>query len=586
MPRSFVRGRRRPAAIAALLVAAAVAAAGVALTLRTGGPGFRAGFNVGGIDWPRPELAGVTDPAERRNALTRVGYDEARICRQAGGNMLRVFYSLEAVLGEEFATIGGTTLVGAHQAKRPVYLLPVEERLLKLDGIEKLLDDSLRELPRGRNFKGEPLVFDTMDGYLAGVERFNAEQADAGARVGVLVTLVARPPRFIIETPTVPTLGYYKRQYSFRSLWDRYTHLQIEMVRTIVRRYVTQCASTRGQTLPPAVSAFEMINEPDYEWLPDEMRIEKAMEPSAYPLGKYVTELHLAEIPTGDSFNQAYEKTPWGYQAQDAEWRERDTRDTPIESFRWGAKFDWYVRCLAEVHEHLTFAARDEGNRAGVALTIVSGSVTHNDIDYLVHMFRANPDTFRYVDRIGIHPYHWVRHDIWDTRFVSPEPKDNWRRATPRQFANDYFKRFDFLEEFAKLTRETDPVKSCGMAGKKLWITEFGIPTKSMGEANRPLAKYIKFIRPRAASPYPEAESRVWEDLWDAFLSQVDRGYLERHRVDGVLFYALRETTERHFDLTDDDRSNFAMLRRDGTPRMDPATYAKFQALLGSLTRD
>ena len=43
-----------------------------------------------------------------------------------------------------------------------------------------------------------------------------------------------------------------------------------------------------------------MINEPDYMWLPDELKIEKALNPDAYPCDKYITQLHLSQVPEND----------------------------------------------------------------------------------------------------------------------------------------------------------------------------------------------------------------------------------------------------------------------------------------------
>ncbi len=100
-------------------------------------------------------------------------------------------------------------------------------------------------------------------------------------------------------------------------------------------------------------------------------------------------------------------------------WHGDEEPSTDVLSFRWGRKFNRYVAACADLMKHLAFAARDEGNQGGARLTIVSGSVTHANVDYLIRLYRADPDVFRYVDKVGIHPYHWPEHDIWRTDFVS-----------------------------------------------------------------------------------------------------------------------------------------------------------------------
>ena len=154
-------------------------------------------------------------------------------------------------------------------------------------------------------------------------------------------------------------------------------------------------------------------------------------------------------------------------------------------------------------------------------IDIVSAGVTHNNIDYLMRMYRANSRAFAYCTAIGLHPYHWPEHNIHDTRFKSPYDLSQWRLANPRQFARQYFKRFDFFREVAKLTRLSGH-ESFGLGGKKIWLTEFGIPTKVIGAHNEDNAQFVPLIRPRSlpaeALPF---KSEVWEDLWDAFFDQV-----------------------------------------------------------------
>ena len=133
-------------------------------------------------------------------------------------------------------------------------------------------------------------------------------------------------------------------------------------------------------------------------------------------------------------------------------------------------------------------------------MVVVSSAVTHVNIDWFVRMFRANPETFRYVDKIAIHPYHWPRHDIHDMTFVDAQSRRNWPTLNPRAFAREYFKRFDFIRELAALVAEPDWEKSYGLSGKALWVTEFGIPTKKLGKANASIPKHWKlFIYDRAS---------------------------------------------------------------------------------------
>ncbi len=256
----------------------------------------------------------------------------------------------------------------------------------------------------------------------------------------------------------------------------------------------------------------------------------------------------------------------------------------PVLEFPWGRKFDRYVACAADLIAHVAYAAKDEAQRARVELTVVSGAVTHNNIDYLIRMHRANPSVFRFVDAIGLHPYHWPRHDMHDTDFVSREPKSDWRDVTPRVFAQRYFKRFDFLEEIAILVKRSDEESSHGMAGKTIWITEFGIPTKHAAHANAALAAYRNLFIYRRGAAVPEPiHAIVWEDKWDRFLKQVTPEYLRKQRVEALLCYTMRSGGMG--ESTDEEHSNFTLFDLDcRTPRMEAKTFRRFTARLGELT--
>ena len=541
-------------------------------TPRPPAPGLLAGFSVGGIsyvDGPPPELRGVMDPGAQREIRRRLAFEEAAVTRSVGGNALRINFEPRLVLGGDAAV---EELVGPYHAGlgfRPVYMHGVEERIEILDRCDRVLDALLERIRTDA-----PLELAALDDFIAGVEAFNAQRSPHEL-VRVLLTGVVAPPKWIVEAPSHPSLGWYRRPYSFATLWERYLELMAGVYTRIVRRYLAERDA-------PCLAAVEISNEPDYEWIPDEHRIERANNPGAEPARKYVTELHLSQIPEEDGFT-GFEPAPWGYREQDAQWLADRAGTTPVGEFRWGPKFDWYVRCYADFQAHLAAAIRREADAAGAPLTIVSGGVTHNNIDYLLRMARANPDAFRLVDRIAVHPYHWPGHDIWDASFVSQRETAGWEDASPREFARSYLKRFDFLKEVTRLVR--DPARGGPLFGKRIWLTEFGIPTKKLGAFNTPIRQYVQFIRERREPALADGlQSVVWEDLWDAFLEQVTPEFLRAHDVEAIFLYSLREAGRRKLDRDDDDRANFALTLRDGTPRMHPETFERLRTFLSALT--
>ena len=335
--------------------------------------------------------------------------------------------------------------------------------------------------------------------------------------------------------------------------------------------------------------ALEIFNEPDYNWTPEEMKIEGAGEQLVNPVGKYVTELLLGQVPITDQGIESFELGPWGLQTPDGAWTERNRPPVGVLRFDWGPKFDWYVMCAAQLQTHTARAIKEEASAHGAELITVSGSVTHNNLDYLVRLQRADRAAFEHIDRIGLHPYHWVNNDVWDDLFVRPQTPDGWALADPRTYAASYFKRFDFLSVCADGHTSGDPVVDAELDelldGRALWITEFGIGTKILQGVNADDPDRNRFIRPRrlvgACAGYDDV---VWEDLWAAFVDQVDARWLRDHAVDCFVLYGPCELDDPGLDLHDDDRTNLSLFMGDGAPRLDPAVLNQIGALIEDVT--
>lgn len=539
------------------------------------------GFSVGGVESLWTDLVTAASDQERAERLRIIGKEEARLTHELGGNLLRVFFSFSSLLTEiapNHQWLGLDLLPKTHD--QAWHLLPDSEKVTALDTVSATLAtviEGVAKLPKN----GDGLAFADLDAYIAGVRSFNSAHPDVPS-VHVLLTLLAPPPVQILESPSKGQLAYCSRDFTFETLWARYIDIFVRLWRIVVQRYIVEPGVRR------VVCAFELNNEPDYEWLPDELRIERAKDKNANPLLKYITELHYPQIPEKQVVAPPFERTAWGgFQAQRGPWSDDSaTPDVPLVAFDWGQKFDWYVRCYADLAEHTSYAIMQATRTAGFDdIDIVSAGVTHNNIDYLMRMYRANSRAFAYCTAIGLHPYHWPEHNIHDTKFKSPYDLSQWRLANPRQFARKYFKRFDFFREVAKLTRLSGH-ESFGLGGKKIWLTEFGIPTKVIGAHNENNAQFVPLIRPRSlpaeALPF---KSEVWEDLWDAFFDQVTVADLEAANCEMLAFYTLRETAGPFFDKHDDDRSNLALIRRDGSPRMDPQTFSRFQNFMDAAHR-
>ena len=550
------------------------------------------GFSVGGIDWLRSDLEGTRGDAERDARINEIGFEEARLTHAMGGNMLRLFVTPSDVCAPlSAAPLRMCTLPEDYVA--PWYMLPEQAKVEACDVVMAFLDSATRRLAEAPE-NGDALNLGHLDAYIAGVRRYGEAHRNGASPVRLLITLVVLPPRPILEAPGDGLLEYHRRAYRFADLWRLYLDLHGRVAGMLVRRYVSQ----PGQD--GVVAAFEINNEPDYEWLPDELRIEKSAKPEVLAVRKYITELHNGQIPDSDDPTPPYEPSPWGaFRKQEGPWTRRrpswiaKLRDevgrrrgsnAAVLHFNWGPKFDWYVKCYADFAEHVSRALWTESRTAGSNLGVIAAGVTHNNVDYLMRMYRANPRCFDYCTGIALHPYHWPRHDIYDTEFWRTRTSTRWRRSTPRTFASEYFKYFDFFREVARLTRKRGK-SSSGLAGKEIWLTEFGIPTKVLGEYNAFASAHVPFIRPRnwPADSIP-FKSVPWEDLWDAFFNQVQPALLERYGVRALLFYTLRETAVPSFDKHDDDRSNFAVLRRNGLPRMESSTLDRFTAFMSSAT--
>jgi tetratricopeptide (TPR) repeat protein len=536
-----------------------------------------AGFNVGGADWPRPELQNLSEESQFLEQLTCVGYREAKLALAMGANMLRM-----DVASRSLNLFDDPIVKLLYELSEPIYLVPVEKHINYLDQMNDCLNTLCAEIDLGLVHFQKRLKWERYDAYLRGVHQLNEELDNSSNGIRILMIINDHPPRIIVEAPNSSTLIHLGRKYDYSSLWMQYQKVFCAMARVIVQRYGWDYQNDSERSLIPVVSAIEVINEPDYNWLPDEVRIERSKNPGASPCDKYVTELHLSQIPINDLANKAYSITPWGYKQQELDDR-CSIKTTSLSEFRWGEKFDWYVSCLADFHEKISFAVKDEAVKGGCPIVVVSGSVTHNNVDWLTRMYKANPNTFKYVDKIGIHPYHWPMHDIWDTHFVREEHDVDWQTSNPRDYASRIFKRFDFLEQISDLTQSHNDAASFGLKNKKIWITEFGIPTKKLCEVNYPARENQRLFIYSRNEPVPDGISAiVWEDKWDAFFSQVSDEYLRRNNIEAFLVYTLREGITS--EANDNNHSNFAIFTSKDQSRLAQSTLIKLQNLYRKFT--
>ena len=428
------------------------------------GPGF-AGFSLV-RDMP---LAG-TGEGELGRLRSRIARD-ADITRDLGGNLVRCFWSVENVVAgpPEVIAAALNSVTRLDLQHRSVFLEDLDHRVAALDRADAALDQ-LHAVVDGSVDGILSLDFGVLDAVFDGLDDANPDHV---APVEVLLTLVSTPPRWIIEAPSDVTLQRLKRDYTFASLWHRYVMFWAEFVSP-------DRQTVRIRAADADVAGVEIFNEPDYNWTPDEMKIEGAGEQFVNPVGKYVTELLLGQVPITDQGIESFELGPWGLQTPDGAWTERNRPPVGVLRFDWGPKFDWYVMCAAQLQTHTARAIKEEASAHGAELITVSGSVTHNNLDYLVRLQRADRAAFEHIDRIGLHPYHWVNNDVWDDLFVRPETPDGWALADPRTYAAAFFKRFDFLSVCADGHTSGDPWSTRNW-GSCSTVARYGSPSSGLG---------------------------------------------------------------------------------------------------------
>ena len=522
------------------------------------------GFSVFGPDWPQGEK--FASERDHLLYLEEQGYLVAQHTSRLYGNLIRVPISMWRVLNYDVLAT-----VTPQFAKKPIYELDESEFDSALPRLHEELEAQRKILTESHHSENVRLSWKLWDAFLGGVQKYNREleAAPSGKYRPVFVDLllVERPPSLLIEALSLGGESAFRTPDFLNRLWERYFQLYQAFLQEVVRRYGRGYARQDGGAAVPVMIALEMFNEPDYVWLPDEMQIERALKPDVSPCDKYITQLHLPQIPENDLPGKICVQQYGLYQEQVLE---NSPAPTALRHFRWGTKFDNYVLSFTNLHEYASRAAREEIQRGGASVHVVSSAVTHVNLDWFWRMFQAKPKAFFYNDAVAIHPYHWPRHEIHDMQFVGSPLKKDWLTVSPREFAGFFSKRFDFLQALAALVDEPDFQKSYGLSGKPLWITEFGIPTKKVGRDNSaellrlyPLAIYDR------ATPIPEEMTAiVWEDKWEAFLDQVSVEFLTHNNVDAFLVYTLRESAEN--ETNDDNHSNFALYRADWSSRMAP----------------
>jgi hypothetical protein len=533
------------------------------------------GFSVHGASDLAAETAPALGHTARREAIRGMAFEEARLTSLAGGNCLRIFYTPSAVCAPlSDRPLGLDILPRLHTG--PWHLLPLADKIRHASEYSIWIWKAAEAI-RAAAPRGDDLGWDDLGAYFAGLKEFNQQQTDPERHVHVLLTAVIQPPRPIIELPADVELAHAGLPFKFTDAYGLYCQICADIACYAAARYI-------GPADDPIVIAFEICNEPDYEWLPDELRLEKAEDPAAFPLTKYITELHWSAIPDDAHGLLPAERAPWGgFREQSGNWPAGSRPHVPVLEFDWGEKFNWYVSCFGVLNKHVSFALKQVIDQSGASVDILGGSVTHNNIDYLIRVHRQVPDAFNWCSGLAVHPYHWPEHDIHDRQFIDRQDFSNWRAASPRLFAQKYFKCFDFFRVLIALTAPASEFE--GFRGKPIWLTEFGLGTKLMGAYNEPDWQHVPFIRPRRipAEALPRS-SAIWEDIWNSFLATVNPEYLRGLGIRAMFFYSLRETQVSGLDKHDDDRTNFAILHRDGSPRMNIDTFNGLQRFIHKMT--
>ena len=170
------------------------------------------GFCVGGFTWPAPEVLATTDSSAAHAARRRIVAEDARLTRRQGGNMLRIFWSVESLLrgSPEDLALALNTMTRPDLRNPSVYMEDLADRIAALDRCDVVLDQLLATMSSDAS-SPIALDFDELDAALGGIEDANAESDE---RVGLLLTVVTIPPRWILEAPSDRTLAVHSLTYT------------------------------------------------------------------------------------------------------------------------------------------------------------------------------------------------------------------------------------------------------------------------------------------------------------------------------------------------------------------------------------
>ena len=299
------------------------------------------GFSVLGPYWPVKEV--FADEAERLAYLEQQGYLVARHTSQLYGNMVRVPISVWRVLGHGLPRLP----LDDKNVRRPLYQVESAVVQATIAQISTFLQASLTRMAQDQNASGQPLRWQRFDAFLSGIHKYNIELAASlsspYSAVSVTLLLTAFPPAPILEAPHEKLRGEDSTATVRGAAWGQYQELYIRFVRKLVQRYGRGYMQDGVPAVWPVAVAIELFNEPDYVWLPDELKIEKALNPDAYPCDKYITQLHLSQVPENDLPGKGCIQNGGYYREQPLPV---PALETPLKEFRWGSKFDLYINFL------------------------------------------------------------------------------------------------------------------------------------------------------------------------------------------------------------------------------------------------